>query len=71
VSPVVGISMIWIYGVGYVVGGVMALFNIQVLYRLFTGKLREEELVQVIESEDLPHSELPVEDGLLKDGARP
>jgi hypothetical protein len=33
--------------------------------------LREEELVQVIESEDLPHSELPVEDGLLKDGARP
>src|SRR5512133_3348253 len=27
VSPAVGISMIWIYGIGYVVGGVMALFN--------------------------------------------
>jgi len=70
VSPVVGISMIWIYGVGYVVGGVMALFNLEVLYRLFTGKLREDELVQVVESEDLPHSELPVEGDLLKDGAR-
>ncbi len=37
VSPVVGISMIWIYGIGYVVGTVMGLFNINVLYRLFTG----------------------------------
>ena len=39
VSPVVGISMIWIYGIGYVVGVVMALFNLSVLYRLFTGRL--------------------------------
>lgn len=55
VSPVVGISMIWIYGVGYVVGTVMGLFNIHVLYRLFTGQLREDELVQVVDSEDVPH----------------
>ncbi len=55
VSPVVGISMIWIYGVGYVVGIVMGLFNINVLYRLLTGQLREDELVQVVESEDVPH----------------
>jgi TRAP-type C4-dicarboxylate transport system permease small subunit len=55
VSPVVGISMIWIYGVGYVVGTVMGLFNIHVLYRLLTGQLREDELVQVVDSEDVPH----------------
>jgi TRAP-type C4-dicarboxylate transport system permease small subunit len=55
VSPVVGISMIWIYGVGYVVGVVMGLFNLSVLYRLLTGQLSEDELVQVVESEDLPH----------------
>lgn len=55
VSPVVGISMIWIYGVGYVVGTVMGLFNLNVLYRLFTGQLREDELVQVVDSEDVPH----------------
>jgi len=60
VSPVVGISMIWVYGVGYVVGVVMAIFNISVLMRLLTGRLSDEELVQVIESEDMPHA-LPAE----------
>jgi len=60
VSPVVGISMIWVYGVGYVVGMVMAIFNISVLVRLLTGRLSDEELVQVIESEDMPHA-LPAE----------
>jgi TRAP-type transport system small permease protein len=64
VSPVVGISMIWIYGVGYVVGTVMALFNLDVLYRLLTGRLSEDELVQVVESEDSPHSELPRDEAL-------
>lgn len=53
VSPVVGISMIWIYGIGYVVGVVMSLMNLQVLWRLLTGQLREDELVQVIETEGL------------------
>jgi TRAP-type transport system small permease protein len=71
VSPVVGISMIWIYGVGYVVGGVMALFNLDVLFRLLSGRLAEEELVQVVESEDLPHGEVTAGGDLLKEGARP
>jgi TRAP-type C4-dicarboxylate transport system permease small subunit len=71
VSPVVGISMIWIYGVGYVVGVVMALFNLTVLYRLFTGQLTEEELVQVVESEDVPHGEISGAAPLTSDGARP
>jgi TRAP-type transport system small permease protein len=63
ISPVVGISMIWVYGVGYVVAVVMALFNIEVLVRLFTGRLSDEELVQVVESEDLPHG-VPAEQGV-------
>ncbi|CDS55297.1 TRAP-type C4-dicarboxylate transport system, small permease component [Polaromonas sp. CG9_12] len=53
VSPVVGMSMIWVYGIGYVVGAVMGLMNLHVLYRLLTGRLREDELVQVIETEGL------------------
>jgi TRAP-type C4-dicarboxylate transport system permease small subunit len=65
VSPVVGISMIWIYGVGYVVAVVMALFNLAVLWRLVTGTLSDDELVQVVESED--HVVLPPPVG----GARP
>lgn len=71
VSPVVGISMIWIYGIGYVVGIVMALFNLHVLARLFTGRITEDELVQVVESEDMPHGDLSDTEALLKDGARP
>ncbi|MGV3572217.1 MAG: TRAP transporter small permease [Ramlibacter sp.] len=56
VSPVVGISMIWVYGVGYVVAVVMALFNLSVLWRLVTGTLTDDELVQVRDSEDVPHA---------------
>ena len=57
VSPVVGISMIWVYGIGYVVAVVMGIINLNVLYRLVTGKLREDELVQVIETEGLAEVE--------------
>jgi TRAP-type transport system small permease protein len=52
VSPVVGISMIWVYGIGYVVSAVMATMNLSMLYKLLSGQLREEDLVVVIESED-------------------
>jgi TRAP-type transport system small permease protein len=53
VSPVAGISMIWIYGVGYVVAVVMGAFNIHKLYLLLTGQLREEDMVQIVEAEGL------------------
>jgi TRAP-type C4-dicarboxylate transport system permease small subunit len=53
VSPVLGLSMIWVYGIGYVVGAIMGIMNLNVLYRLLTGQLREDELVQVIETEGL------------------
>ncbi len=55
VSPVVGISMIWVYGIGYVVAVVMALFNLHVLFRLLTGRITDDELVQVhAEDEEAP-----------------
>lgn len=57
ISPVVGISMIWVYGVGYVVAVVMGTFNISRLYRLLTGQLREDEMVQVVEAEGLKEAE--------------
>lgn len=71
ISPVVGISMIWIYGIGYVVAAVMALFNLHVLWRLVSGRITEDELVQVVESEDMPQGDLTDTEALLKDGARP
>jgi TRAP-type C4-dicarboxylate transport system permease small subunit len=57
VSPVVGLSMIWVYGVGYVVGVVMGIMNLNVLYRLLSGQLREDELIQVIETEGMAEVE--------------
>ena len=53
VSPVVGISMIWIYGMGYIVAVVMGTINLHMLWRLATGRVRDDELVQVIEAEGL------------------
>lgn len=61
VSPVVGISMIWIYGVGYIVSVVMAIINVNVLYRLVTGQISEADLVQVIETEGLAEVEKQVQ----------
>lgn len=56
-SPVLGISMIWIFGIGYVVSVVMGLINLNVLYRLLTGQLREDELLQVQEAEGMAEAE--------------
>ena len=57
ISPVVGMSMIWVYGIGYIVAIVMGIMNVYVIYRLLTGQLSEEELVQVIETEGLADAE--------------
>lgn len=60
ISPVAGVSMIWIYGIGYVVAIVMGTFNIVKLVRLFSGTLVESELVQVVESEGLKEAEVHI-----------
>ncbi len=65
ISPVVGISMIWVYGIGYVVSVVMAIINVNKIYRLLTGRISEQELVQVIETEGLADVEKQMQ------GARP
>ena len=57
ISPVVGMSMIWVYGIGYIVAVVMGIMNVNVIYRLLTNQLSEAELVQVIETEGLADAE--------------
>jgi TRAP-type C4-dicarboxylate transport system permease small subunit len=63
VSPVVGISMIWIYGIGYVVSIVMAIINLHMLWKLLSGRLEEGDLVLVVESEGLTPEAVPAEGG--------
>ncbi len=60
VSPVAGLSMIWVYGVGYVVAIVMALFNLRKLYLLLTGQLKEEDMLAVVEAEGLKEAEAEI-----------
>jgi TRAP-type transport system small permease protein len=62
VSPVAGLSMIWIYGIGYIVSVVMGIINLNKLYLLFAGKLSEDELVQIIETEGLKEAEAQLKD---------
>jgi len=61
ISPVVGISMIWVYGIGYIASAVMGLINLHVLWRLVSGTITEEELVQVVETEGLADVEKQIE----------
>jgi TRAP-type transport system small permease protein len=58
VSPVAGLQMIWVYGLGYVVAVVMGAFNVIKLYKLLTGQLAESELVEVVEAEGLKEAQV-------------
>jgi TRAP-type C4-dicarboxylate transport system permease small subunit len=52
-APVSGWSMGWVSGVGVVFAVSAALFHLLKLGQLFSGRLRDDELVAVQESEDL------------------
>ena len=56
-SPSAGISMGVLYGVGIVFGISVGLILLYDLYRVLTGKMSEEELVMVKESEELEEVE--------------
>lgn len=51
-APVTELSMEWVFGVAYVSAGSMALLIVGKLWRLFTGRIAEDELIQVAESEE-------------------
>lgn len=57
ISPVAGISMIWIYSVGYLVAVVMGAFNIHKLFLLLTGQLQEDQMLTVVETEGIKEVE--------------
>jgi TRAP-type transport system small permease protein len=54
-APVTGWSMAWLPAAGVVFAVSAALFHALKLGKLLTGKLRDDELVTVQESEDLAH----------------
>lgn len=43
-APVTGLSMGWVYGIGFFTGGGCALIALERLFRLLTGRVREDEI---------------------------
>jgi len=61
-APVSGWSQAWVTGAGLVFAVSAAAFHLLKLGKLLTGKLRDDELVTVQESEDLAHINSKAED---------
>ncbi len=53
-APVTNMSMIWIFGMGYVTGIAIALLALHKLWRILTGSITNAELIGVVEDEELP-----------------
>ena len=51
-SPVTGIPMSWVYGVGYLASGAMGLVILGNLLKLATGRIADGDLIQVHDSEE-------------------
>jgi len=52
IAPVTGLNMIWVYGIGYVTSIGIGLLILHKLWRLATGQITDDELVQIKESGD-------------------
>jgi len=51
-APVTGLSMIWIFGIGYVVSVCMSLMALWRLFLILSGRMTDAELVGIRESEE-------------------
>lgn len=51
-SPVIELPMEWVYGVAYISAGSMAVLIVVKLLRLATGRLSDDELIAVADSEE-------------------
>ncbi|UUZ69859.1 TRAP transporter small permease [Polaromonas sp. P2-4] len=55
-APVTGLSMIWVFGVGYLTSAAIAVHALHKLWRIATGRITDNELIEISESEDMPHA---------------
>jgi TRAP-type transport system small permease protein len=53
-APVTGLSMIWVFGIGYVTGAAIAVHAVHKLWRIATGRIADDELIEISESEEIP-----------------
>jgi TRAP-type C4-dicarboxylate transport system permease small subunit len=50
-APVTGLPMIWVFGVGYFTGALIALHALAKLWRIASGRIGETELIEVRDSD--------------------
>lgn len=55
-APVTGLSMIWVFGVGYLTSAAIAVHALHKLWRIATGRITDSELIEISESEEMPHA---------------
>lgn len=55
-APVTGMSMIWVFGVGYLTSAAIAVHALHKLWRIASGQITEDELIEISDSEDTPHA---------------
>jgi len=51
-APVTGLSMIWVFGVGYLTSACIGMHTLHKLWRICSGQIRDDELVEVSETEE-------------------
>lgn len=54
-APVTGMSMIWVFGIGYVTSAAIAVHAAHKLWRVASGRIADAELIEISESEESPH----------------
>jgi TRAP-type C4-dicarboxylate transport system permease small subunit len=59
-APVTGLSMIWVFGVGYLTSAAIAVHALHTAWRIASGHITDDELIEISESEELPHAAAPV-----------
>jgi TRAP-type C4-dicarboxylate transport system permease small subunit len=55
-APATGLSSGWYYGVGIFFSIAAGILVVRNLYEVVTGDIRDDDLIQVTESEELPHA---------------
>jgi TRAP-type C4-dicarboxylate transport system permease small subunit len=58
-APVTGMSMIWVFGVGYLTSAAIAVNALHKLWRILAGQIRDDELINISESEEMPKAAGP------------
>jgi TRAP-type C4-dicarboxylate transport system permease small subunit len=65
-APISGISMLWVYGVGFFTSTAIGAMIVAKLVRAMMGRLTDAELVEVVENEGLKEAQALANSAAMK-----